>query len=143
MPMNNFSIGRDVVLDIVGQAGLVRFSLITMFDAKPLYQDIRIKGLDGIVRPGYLPEGWEGSFDLERADSALDDYFASLESQYYAGLNIQPNSIMETITEVGGQISQYRFSGVALKLEDAGSWKGDGTVKQKLGFFASRRIKVQ
>jgi len=31
---------------------------------------------------------------------------------------------------------------VLLKLEDAGDWAGDATVKQKLSFVASRRVKV-
>jgi len=43
---------------------------------------------------------------------------------------------------VSGAVSQFRFEGVVLKLDDAGNWKGDSTVKQKLSFMASRRIKV-
>jgi hypothetical protein len=101
-----------------------------------------VKGLDGISRPVRFFDGWTGGFDLERQDSTVDDYFAQLEANYYAGLNEAPVSITETITEVSGAVTQYRYLGVLLKLDDAGDKAGDSTIKQKLSFMASRRVKV-
>lgn len=142
MPVNGFTVGKDVSLDIIGPQGPLRFNLITMFTAKPEITDQKVKGLDGITRHVRFPDGWAGSFDLERQDSTIDDYFAQLEANYYAGLNENPLTITETITEVNGSVSQYRFVGVLLKLDDAGDFKGDATVKQKVSFMASRRLKV-
>lgn|SRR5574340_754645 len=142
MPVNGFSVGRDVSLDIVGPQGPLRFNLVTMFSAKPDITDQKVKGLDGITRHVRFPDGWSGTFSIERQDSTLDDYFAQLEANYYAGLNESSLTITETITEVSGAVTQYRFVGVLLRLDDAGDWEGDKTVKQKLSFVASRRIKV-
>jgi hypothetical protein len=142
MPVNNFSVGKDVSLDIIGPTGPVRFNLITGFTAKPDTSDAKVKGLDGVTRHVLFPDGWIGSFDIERQDSGIDDYFAQLEANFYAGLNQSSVTLMETITEVSGAVTQYRFTGVLLKLEDAGDWKGDATVKQRIAFMASRRIKV-
>lgn len=142
MPLNNFSVGRDVSLDIVGPNGPLRFSLVTKFTSKQQTKAEMIKGLDGISRPVRFFEGWEGSFDLERQDSTVDDYFAQIEANYYAGLNEGPVTITETITEVSGSVTQYRYLGVLLRLDDAGDKSGDMTVKQKLSFMASRRVKV-
>jgi hypothetical protein len=83
-----------------------------------------------------------GTFDLERQDSKVYDYLAQLEANYYAGLNEQPVTITETITEVSGAVTQYRYLGVLLRLDDAGDKAGDSTVKQRLSFTAQRRIKV-
>jgi len=142
MPINGFSVGRDVSLDIVGPAGPVRLNLITAFRSKQEVNEQKVKGMDGITRPLRFFDGWTGGFDIERQDSTVDDYFCQLEANYYSGLNEATVSITETITEVSGAVTQYRYVGVLLKYEDAGEKKGDTTVKQKLGFFASRRLKV-
>jgi hypothetical protein len=142
MPINGFSVGRDVSLDIVGPAGPVRFNLITKFTSKQDVKDNRVKGIDGITRPVRFFDGWTGGFDIERQDSTVDDYFSQLEANYYAGLNEASVTITETITEVSGAITQYRYVGVLLKLDDAGDYAGDSTVKQKISFVASRRLKV-
>jgi hypothetical protein len=42
-----------------------------------------------------------------------------------------------------GSTVQYRYTGVMLKYDNAGSWKGDETVKLTVSWCASRRIKVQ
>lgn len=142
MPVNNFSVGRDISLDITGPQGPLRFNLITSFNSKQASKEQVVKGLDGITRPVRFFDGWTGGFDIERQDSTVDDYFSQLEANYYAGLNEASVSITETVTEVSGAVTQYRYTGVLLKLDDAGSWAGDATVKMKLSFVASRRFKV-
>ena len=142
MPQNGFTVGRDVSLDIIGPSGPLRFNLITKFTSKQEVKDQKIKGLDGITRPVRFFDGWSGGFELERQDSTVDDYFCQLEDNYYAGLNEASVTITETITEVSGAVSQYRYVGVLLKLDDAGDKSGDATVKQKLSFISSRRLKV-
>lgn len=142
MPQNNFSVGRDVSLDIITSNGPLSFGLITKFTSKQDIVDKKVKGIDGITRHVRFPDGWSGTFDIERQDSTLDDYFATQEQQYYDGIAEQGATITETIQEVNGSISQYRYLGVLLKFDDAGDKSGDSTVMQKLSFVASRRIKV-
>src|SRR5579859_6641768 len=142
--MNSFSVGRDLTLNIIGYNGTIQsFPLLLAFDAKTATRQVAIKGMDGIVRYLELPDGWSGSFSIDRQDSSIDDYFAALESDYYSGLNIQASSITETIQEPDGSVSQYRFVGVMFKFDDAGAWKGDSQVSVKISWCASRRIKVQ
>jgi len=142
MPVNSFTVGRDCTLTIVTASGPLNLSLITQFQSAPDMAEIKIKGLDGITRHARFFDGWRGSFNVERQDSTLDDYFAQLEANYYAGINEQPATINETITEVNGQVTQYRYLNVLFKLDDAGSKAGDQTVKQKLSFVAARRTKI-
>lgn len=142
MPLNGFSTGRDVSIDIVGPNGPVRFNLVTKFNSKQKAKKEMIKGLDGIGRPVRFFQGWEGDFELERQDSQLDDYFAQIEANYYAGQNEATVSITETITEVNGAVTQYRYVGCLLTCDDAGDKTGEATIKQKISFEASRRVKV-
>jgi hypothetical protein len=142
MPLNGFSVGRDVVLDITGSTGPLRFSLITGFSSKPDIAEQKVKGLDGITRHIRFPDGWTGAFDITRQDSTIDDYFSQIEANYYAGLNENPVTITETITEANGAVTQYRYQQALLKLDDAGSWQGDQAVKMRISFVAARRVKV-
>ncbi len=142
MPLNSYSVGRDLSLDITGPNGPLSFSQIVGFTSKPDITDQKIKGLDGITRHLRFPDGWSGSFEIERQNSVLDDYWSQLEANYYSGLNELPVTITETIQEVNGSISQYRYLQVLLTIDDAGNFKGDASVHQKLRFVAARRVKV-
>jgi hypothetical protein len=142
MPLNGFSVGRDIATNIQTPSGALPLALITKFTSKPETTDKKVKGLDGRTRHLIFPDGWTGSFEVERMDSTVDDFFAAQEAGYYAGLDLLPSTITETITEASGATTQYQFNGVILKLDDAGDWEGDNTVKQKISFMAETRIKV-
>lgn len=143
MPMNGYSVGRDVSIDIFGQVnGVVTPKEVTMFEKKQRTNRVEIKRIDGIVDFLELPQGWEGSIEVERADNTLDDYFATLEANYYSGKNIVTATISETIQEPNGSISQYRYERVMFKYSDAGQAKNDASIKLKLDWVASKRRKV-
>lgn len=148
MPINTghgvLSTGKDVTADIVLSSGRhLVLSNITSFDAKPKSKKLQSLGIDGITRSGVIPESWTLSFDLDRADRNVDDWWADYEAAYYAGETIQNCTIMETIQEADGSIAQYRFEGVALALDDAGLWRSDQFVRQKVSGEAAKRVKVQ
>ena len=142
MPNGGFSIGKDISLSIITPSGPLTIGLITGFQSKQDVTKKKIKGLDGLNRPVRFFEGWSGSFDLDRQDSTVDAYFAQLEANYFGGLNENTVTITETITEANGSVTQWRYTGVLLELADAGAWKGDDTVKQKINFDAQRRFQV-
>ncbi len=143
MPFNGYNTGKDVSIQLFGNSGVITsFSMRTRFTSKQMTQRIRIRRFDAGIDYLELPDGWEGGFDYTRQTPELDNYFAQLEADYYNGVDIQPAQITETIQEVGGVISQYRYTGVMFKLDDAGDKVGDDVVKQKLSFVASRRLNI-
>ena len=140
---NGFNTGKDVTLVISTPTGVLQIDGLTGFKAAQLTQPLDSKLITGVNLYDEIPLGWSGTFNLERLDSTVDDYFAADESGYFTG--VKPNSIVtitQTIQENSGN-TQYRFTGVALKFEDAGEWRGDQKVMQTISFRASRRLKVQ
>jgi len=138
------SIGKDVSADIALPNGsMLRLGNITNFDRKPLSTDVNSKGIDGVNRYGNIPDGWELSFNADREDSSADDYYAQVEEDYYAGKTIRNVTVYETITEVDGSITQYRYEGCSLKYVDAGAFEADKVVKTKWQGKAARRRKIQ
>jgi hypothetical protein len=89
-----------------------------------------------------LPKGWEGSFDIERGNSAADDFISAAEQAYYSGSQPALGTMYQYITEPDGSTSTYQYDSVTFRLSSAGQWKGDASVKQKLDFFASRRLRI-
>jgi len=142
MSLNGFSVGRDIALNIQTPTGGLSLNLITKFSAKPETTDKKVKGIDGRTRHLSFPDGWSGSFEVERQDSTIDDFFAAQEASYYNGKSVTASTITETITEASGAVSQYQFTGVIFTYDDAGDWSGDDSVKQKIKFYAETRIKV-
>ncbi|PXX42214.1 hypothetical protein [Aquitalea magnusonii] len=142
MSQGQFSTGRDVSLDFITAAGPLRIPGLKDFSSKQDVQEKKIKLINGQTRHQRFFDGWSGSFEAERMNSAIDDYFASLEENYFAGLPETPITITETIQEPDGSVTQWRYEDVLLKLDDAGKWAGDSTISQKLSFVASRRRKV-
>lgn len=142
MPQNGYSVGRDISLNVMTPTGQLVINRITGFESKQESSKSKVKRLDGINDSLRFFEGWSGSFTVERADSIVEDYFIQLEANYYAGLNEQPATILETITNPDGSVSQYRYERVILSLDDAGNWQGDATVKIKVSFEAARKRQV-
>jgi hypothetical protein len=137
-----FSIGRDTQMVVMGPGGRVDLSHVTGFESRQLTSPVRISRLDGTQLGAELPKGWEGSFEVERGTSALDDFISSLEQDFYNGGGAQPGTMYQYITETDSSVSTYQFDGVVFKLTSAGTWKGDSSVKQKLEFYATRKRRI-
>ncbi len=142
MGLTAFSIGRDTQLILMGPNGRVDLSHVTGFESKQITSAVRVSRLDGTQLAAELPRGWEGSFEVERGTSALDDFISVVEQSFYSGGGAPSGTMYQYITEVDGSVSTYQFDGVVFKLASAGSWKGDSSVKQKLEFYATRKRRI-
>ena len=142
MAINTFSVGRDCQLVLIGPAGRVDLTHVTQFESRQLTTPIRVDRLDGQMLAAELPKGWDGSFEVERGTSAVDDFIAAAENQYHTGGPVPPGTLYQYVTETDGSTSTYQYDGVVFKLASAGQWKGDAAVKQKLEFYAARRRRV-
>src|ERR1700733_14655986 len=116
MPLNNFTVGKDVQLVIQTQNGPLQLAL-TDFGSKPKVTTIHSKQLDGTAIEGYIPDGWDLSFKIDRMDTTADDFWAQYEAAYYAGVNQLSGVVYETINEASGSISEWQYNGVVIKLD--------------------------
>ncbi|HEX3350108.1 MAG TPA: hypothetical protein VHS58_18620 [Acetobacteraceae bacterium] len=142
MTSNVFSVGRDCQLVVIGPFGRVDLTHVTGFESRQVTHPIRIDRIDGVQLAAELPKGWDGSFDLERGSSAAEDFIAAIEAAYFAGSPVVPGTLYQYVQETDGSTSTYQYEGVVFKLAQAGQWKSDASVKQKLEFFAGKRKRV-
>src|SRR4051794_32063881 len=104
MPVNGFSVGKDVQLNINLPSGPLNITL-TDFNADPMFNDLKSKPLDGVPIFGVIPDGWKGAFKFDRRDPLVDNFFAAAEAGYFAGQNNGSGTVLETITEADGSIT--------------------------------------
>ncbi len=142
MSFTAFSVGRDTQLVVMGPSGRVDLEHVTTFESRQLTQSVRISRLDGTQLGTELPKGWEGSFELERGNSVVDDFIAAIEQSYFNGASTVSSTMYQYISETDGSTSTYQYDSVTYKLVNAGIWKGDSSVKQKLEFFSVRRRRI-
>lgn len=142
MSTTSFSLGRDTQLVVIGPAGRVDLTYVSSFEARQITQSVRVDRLDGVPMGTELPKGWEGSFEIERGNSAADDLVSLIEQNYFSGGGLSTGTMYQYISESDGSTSTYGYDGVVFKLSSSGQWRGDASVKQKLEFFASRRRRV-
>lgn len=137
-----FSVGRDCQVVVLGAFGRVDLTYVTGFESRQKTSSVRVSCIDGSQLGTELPKGWEGYFELERGSSAVEDFIAELESNFYSGQSPATGTLYQYITEADGSTSTYQFNNVVFKLSSAGVWQGDVSVKQRLEFFASTRVRM-
>lgn len=142
MPVNGFSVGKDVSLTVLNPNGNLTMVGLTSFTNKPVFTSIKSKRLDGKTYFGNIPDGWSGSFKVDRLDPSVDIFFAAAEAGYFAGQNNPAGTIQEVISEADGTTTTWRYDGVVLKLDDAGTWEGDKRVEQTIMYDATTKVKV-
>jgi hypothetical protein len=142
MATSQFSIGRDCQLVCIGPAGRVDLTYVTGFESRQVTQPVRVDRLDGVQMATELPKGWEGSFEVERGSSAVDDFIAAAEAAYRSSGALPYGMVYQYITEPDGSLSTYQYDSVAFRLASSGVWRGDAAVKQKLEFFAGSRVRL-
>ncbi|MEQ1694781.1 MAG: hypothetical protein ABL901_02975 [Hyphomicrobiaceae bacterium] len=148
MPINTgqgtLNTGKDVSMDVVLTNGhVLRIGNITKFDRKPTVKKLQSNGIDGNNRRGVIPEGWVLTIEADREDAQVETWWADYEAGYYNGLTVQNVTILETIIEGDGTVTQWRYTGVAFHFDDAGNVTADKFIGMKLSGEASRRIRIQ
>ena len=142
MPINSYSVGRDISYSVVTPSGTLTLGGKTGYSVKPMYTEINHKGLSGLNVRGVIPDGWQIELQFDRTDPAVDAYFAQVEADYFNGVNQQGGTIFENVVEKDGSITSFRYTDVILKYDNAGNWKGDSLVPISVSAMAARRIKV-
>ena len=142
MTSNTFSVGRDCQLVVMGPFGRVDMTHVTGFECRQVTAPVRIDRIDGVKLAAELPKGWDGIFELERGSSAADDFIARIEAAFNAGAPVPTGTLYQYVQEADGSTSTYQFDGAVFKFAQAGIWRGDQSVKQKLEFFASARKRI-
>jgi hypothetical protein len=142
MSVNTFSVGRDCQLVVMGPYGRIDLSHVTGFESRQMPAAVRVDRIDGTQLAAELPKGWEGAFELERGSSAVDDFIARMEAAFHAGTQAGTGTLYQYVSETDGSTSTYQYDGVVFRLSQAGHWRGDAPVKQRLEFFAAARRRV-
>lgn len=134
MPMCGFTIGRDMELEIFDSENVpVPISLITSFESCSDYCPPEIFE-HAFGRWGL--SCWLGTIKIDRACSCLDDLFCDGNERK------KKFTLEQTITELDGSKSMYRYRDLQFRFLKAGKYSGEKLVSQSVNWMASERTKL-
>lgn len=138
----SFNSGRDVSVILIGPFGRVDLPNITSFTARQETAAIKVDRLDGVQLTAELPKGWSGTIEVERGSASIDVFFGLMEAAWFDGGIYTVSTLFQYVRETTGVLNTYAYDNVGLKLDDAGDYKPDAAVKQRISWMANRRRPV-
>jgi len=142
MARRPFNTGRDCTLVFQGADGTrIDMSKVTRFMADATDKLVRSEPMTSPPIQINLPNGWQGSFELDRNGNGFDALIGRDEATYWATGDFGTGDLFQFVSEPDGSTTTWHFVGISYKLK-GGQWMSDGVVKQTLEFVASQRIAV-
>lgn len=145
MPNDQFNIGKDIVLSIVGPTGpLSTLGLLVEFEPRPRTTTLQSLPINrnGIPVHRNTYQGWEGTFIYDRQNGNLDILQNILESGFYAGVPDVFFQITEIVNNPDGSVDNYAYTDCILALETGGRWTQNDKVQQRFRFECSQRVPI-
>lgn len=138
------SVGTDASFDVYDPTvgAVVAVDGLTDFEATVITADLEWHGLNGNDAYAYTYRGWSFTANYDRLNGKLDAYFAEREARYRSGRALQTVTIVQTIREEDGSVSQYRFSKLDLKQSSSGRFNRDDKVTGTIEGRAGLREKI-
>lgn len=142
MASNTFNVGKDVTVIYMGAFGRVEFSHVVSWESKPVIKTVKVDPLNSPPIARDLPGGWDFTFSIERNGPAADSLQALKETAYWNGITIPAETMYAYISEPDGSQSVWQYNNCTSHLADAGTWKQESAVQQKVNGFSSQRVQV-
>ena len=140
---STYTVGRDGSLVVILPTGRIDLNY-TDFQAQQETKQIVSQPVQSLTSIVEIPTMWKFSFTIDRNSPDLEKFIASQEATYWAGGNAQLNgsTIYQYINEIDGSVTTFQYKNCTLKLDDAGSYKQDDKITQKLSGMAATRVSV-
>jgi hypothetical protein len=140
----SFDIGHQVTVNITNPltGDVMSIPNLVHFDKKPRTKELVSNPISSPPVFKYPPDGWSGSFEIDRLGPGLDKLFAALDKAYWAGANIPSCTILEYTQEQDGTVTTYQYTDVALQFADGGAIKSNEKIMQKFNFMAAQRLEI-
>jgi len=138
----SFNTGRDLSVVMIGPFGRVDLPNIISFTSRQETAMIKVDRLDGIQLLAELPKGWSGTIEMERGLPSVDIFFALMEGAWLDTGTYTVSTLFQYVRETSGSQSTFAYDNVGLKLDDAGDYKPDAAVRQRISWSANRRRPV-
>ncbi|WP_232091702.1 hypothetical protein [Acetobacter aceti] len=127
---------------LIWNGARVDLPTITQFQSQPVMTALKSSPLNDKPKTYEVPNGWSGSFSVQRDSANLDDLVTDNESAFWSAATITNGTIYFYITETDGSTSTWEYTDASIAMTSAGSWSNDNIVSQGVTFTASQRVKI-
>jgi hypothetical protein len=139
---SGFNIGSDTVISFLVGGAVQAWQIGTSFEERQVTEKVTSSAITGTTRVRDVEMSWEGTFEYDRSDSVIEDFFAAKEVARYSGGIVPDVQIATTTTNVDQSISRYQHVGVTMTLETTGPKTGAAVQKGRVSYRSSRRLKI-
>lgn len=137
-----FNIGRDGKIVFLWNGTRIDLPSVTQFQSQQTTNIVASTPLNSKPKSYNIPNGWSGSFMVQRDSATLDTLVNNIESAFWTSGTITNGTLYFYVTEPDGTTSTWEFTDVTIRLDAAGTWRNDDLVTQSVAFIASQRTKI-
>jgi hypothetical protein len=130
------NIGNDLQIILTGTGMPAVIPNVMSVEWKQLAIDINRTQMNNVPMYAQIPNGYEGTIDFHRGDGSFELAMVALQNNWQAGGDYQFNTLTCIVSNTGA--NTFTFTGVAIKMEKGGDWKGDEVTKCRLQFKAAQ-----
>lgn len=136
-----YSIGRNCRVTFLWAGSRIDLRDVTGFMARQMTQTLRAAPLNKLPVQLRIPDGWEGRFQIARANANLDELVAQIESGFWSAGIVNQGTIYQYIDEPDGSTTTWEYSQVAFGL-NTDEWRQENLISQTAEFYASQRTQI-
>lgn len=135
------TIGREVTVEIVTPEGnlVIPPDAITAFTFRSNTNDLERRPLNRPRQRDRHPDGYEGSFSIDRTGPEVERWWAQVEADFNRGLRQQRGIILDSTREIDGSVTEFRFEECVFTLTEFGERTANGYISMTIEFTAEGR----
>jgi hypothetical protein len=144
--INGYTIGQDIQVSLQDDAGnfvadVGQLGHLMEFEATQEDTELRIIPITngGVPLIDTLPHGWTGRMTFTRINGALDNLWAAIQNNFYAGRR-QHFQIGVSVVNRDGTTDTYTFIQVSFSKPSFGNFRADKEVDQTVTFRSQNMI---
>lgn len=139
---NPFNVGRDCRVTLLWNGQRIDMPKVTGFQAQQNTHQLNSMPLNSVPTFVDIENGWRGSFSADRNTDGFDSLIAAKEAAFWDSGTIGQGTIYQFVRETDGSTTTWEYTGVSIRLPEAGNWQTENKVSQRLEFTASMRRKI-
>lgn len=138
------TLGREVTVQIITPENdlIIPPDAITSFTFRSNTNDLERRPLNRPRQRDRLPDGYEGSFNIDRTGPEVEVWWAQVEERFNQGLRQQRGIILDSTREIDGGVTVFRFEECVFVPTEFGDRTAEGYISMTLEFSAERRVRA-
>lgn len=144
MAVSAMSVGRDysIVFYDRNTGDTVELGDVQSVRITHRKSDIESQPYNDEPRFGFIPGGYDISFDIVRVNAQLENFHLGLVDDFYAGRHVRDGFLNETVRNPNGSVERYQYTRFVFFISDPADISREKNVTMRAEGRASRKRRI-